>query len=111
MNDYVWTADGKNRNGQIVISHPCGAQERCRPEVLDDVLRSLNREDKIERLNELVSTQYIRITELEAEVKRLTPTPVHDVGQYYPKDMTATDVAVILNDARKLNDGGDCHVD
>lgn len=66
MSDHVWTADGKNSNGQIVISHPCGAQERCRPEVLDDVLRSLNREDKIERLNALVSTQYMRIKQLES---------------------------------------------
>lgn len=67
--------------------------------------------DKIEKLNTLVSTQYIRITELEAQLARLTPAPVHDVDQYYPNDMTATDAAIILTDARKIDDGGDCHVD
>lgn len=54
----------------------------------------------VERRNHLQTCGHT-INRLCDEIARLTPAPSHDVDQYYPKDMTAAEAAIILHDAEK----------
>lgn len=102
---------------ETVVSHPDAnaprevskfAFELARAIFIDTSASSIERRNHLQTCGHTINRLLDKIAALETEVRRLTPAPVHDVEQYYPKDMTAEDAARILQDA---DDGGDCHVD
>lgn len=61
----TWTTDGYNERGHVVLSHPTGAQESVHPSRVDEVLRSLNRQDEIAALEARATAAEQRVRVLE----------------------------------------------